>query len=166
MQEKEIELYLDNRFLELTSDDLEIPNRVLLFLRDKSSGSGFPVVFITPVAQIIFDAMTGREETPINAFILLERLLLHTSAKLLKAEIYDIKNDQFHTKLYFLINKKEIVEEVNTAVAFSMAIRAKAPIVIPEEIFIQAVDTTDAEQASNILQEAEDKSADKNDPTN
>lgn len=157
MKEKEIELYLDNRFLGLESNNPEVPNRISLFLRDKSSGSGFPVVFGESVAQIVLDAAMGKEDTPINAFVLLQRIFLYTSAKLRKAEIYDIKNDQFYTKLYFLINKKEVVEEVNTAVAFGTAIRSKAPIVISEQLFIRLVETSDAEEASNLLQDMEDK---------
>lgn len=113
----------------------------------------------------MLDAVLGKEDIPINAFNLLQKLILYASIKVKKAVIYDLSDNQFHTKLHFLINKKEVIEEVNTAVALDVAFRAKAPVVIPEEIFIQAVENPSAEQASDLLQEAEDAENDKNDPT-
>lgn len=165
MKEKEIELYFDNRFLQLGSDDPNEPSLIMFFFRDKISGSGFPVVFSKPVAQMVLDATTKRKETPINAFVLVERLIFYTSIKLIKAVIYELKNDRFHTKLHFLINKKEIVEETNTAVAFSTALRLDVPIVIPEKLFIQLVESQDAEEASDLLQEVEDRVQNKNNPS-
>lgn len=50
MKEKEIELYLDNRFFAIEPKDPGQSTQVFLFFRDKTSGSGFPIVFDKSVA--------------------------------------------------------------------------------------------------------------------
>jgi|GEM_PF-7010159 len=42
---KEIELYLDDHYLEMQAEDPEQPPKVLSFFRDKASQSGFPMAF-------------------------------------------------------------------------------------------------------------------------
>ena len=164
-KEKEVELYLDNRFLEIVPNNPEELSSVLFFLREKSSGSGFPIFFKKHFAQVILDSITKRKQVPADAYTFIHQLILHASIKVTKMIIFEIKDDQFHTRLYFLINKKEFVAEVNNVLALSVALYAKVPILISEKLFIEIADTEYAEDASNMLQQAEDEAKDKNNPT-
>ena len=162
---KEIELYLDKRFLEIVQNNSEEQSSVLFFLRDKVSDSGFPLVFAKPFAQVILEAVTKVKRVPADTFTFIHQLILHASVTVIKMVIFDIKDDQFYTRLHFLVNKKEFVEEVNTTLALNVALYAKVPILISEELFIKIVDTENAEHASDLLQQAEDEAEDKNNPT-
>lgn len=153
---KEVELYLDDHYIKLVGEDPEKPPRVLLFFRDKESQSGFPIVFDESSADILIEAVQGETEFPMNAFLLNQRFLSYGVIELVKAVIF-IQDGRFWTNLHFLANGEEKIECVNTCVALEAALRNQVPIMIPEDVFIQAIENPAAQKLAELLLEKRDE---------
>ena len=155
----EIEVYLHNHFLKVIPNDPERQTKILLFLRDKQSGSAFPIAFQEEIAAMVLNATSTREDLSLDGFTLIQRIIEFSrgTVKLAKATIYEIKNDQFLARLHFLVDGEEKIERVDTSVALGAALRAGAPITVSEEVFIEAIQMPDAERITSIIRSHENE---------
>lgn len=154
---KEIELYLDMHYLETAEGELEQSPEVYFFFRDKVSQSGFPIVFKRPVAEILIEAAEGQREDPLSAFLLINKLISYGAIKLIKATICKFDEGRCWTNLHFLVNGEERVESVNTLTALEAATRSKVPIMIPEDVFLEAIESSLTKDAFALFQKKEDE---------
>lgn len=154
---KEVDLYVDEHYLEITKTDPEEPPQIIFLFRDKQSQAGFPMVFDKPLAEILIEAIKRKVELPMNAFRLNQRLLSYGVIKLVKAAIFKIQDNSFWMNLYFLVNGEKKIECVNTVVALEAALRNQAPITIPENIFLKAIENPEAQRLLELFEEKKDQ---------
>lgn len=154
---KEIELYLDRRYLEISEKDSEGPPMVFFFFRDKESRSGFPIGFSKPVAVHLMEAFHGNIQIPMDALTLIQELLSYGAITLAKVVIFKVEEGFFFTNLHFMVSGEEKIESVNTAVALAAAIRCRAPIITPQDLFIQAIENDYAKEVAEQFMDMEDE---------
>ncbi|MBU6500910.1 MAG: bifunctional nuclease family protein [Patescibacteria group bacterium] len=137
--------------MKLSEKNSKIPPSIVFFLRDKETRSCFPVVFDETLAKILIDAVQGENQQPLNEFGLNQKLLSYGSIKVIKTVITEFKNDYFATNLHLMVNGEEKIESVFPVIALETVLRNDVPIVIPEDVFIEAIENPTGQWATQLF---------------
>ena len=145
------------------------PEGTAVLIRPSGSDVAVPIFVDHCIAQSIYMALRGEEQTRPLTHDLFLQVLVELKASVERVEITEIKNvggnGTFFARLVVLQDSRRVEIDSRTSDAIAIALRAKCPIFIDEDVVEQAAIPVSNVESGDTSEDEEDAvEADQSDP--
>lgn len=145
------------------------PEGTAVLIRPSGSDVAVPIFVDHCIAQSIYMALRGEEQTRPLTHDLFLQVLVELKASVERVEITEIKNvggnGTFFARLVLLQDSRRVEIDSRTSDAIAIALRAKCPIFIDEDVVEQAAIPVSNVESGDLSEDEEDAAeADQSDP--
>ena len=145
------------------------PEGTAVLIRPSGSDVAVPIFVDHCIAQSIYMALRGEEQTRPLTHDLFLQVLVELKASVERVEITEIKNvggnGTFFARLVLLQDSRRVEIDSRTSDAIAIALRAKCPIFIDEDVVEQAAIPVSNVESGDTSEDEEDAvEADQSDP--